>query len=173
MPFIQTTVPFPVGDTALTLPFSSPSNGNSSTTTSLNSGFTNKITLSAVYIQDDGGDARRALVKSNGNVTGTTITTSSGVSTGSVSFDVTPDINESGTASYFEASEIRAPCSILIYMGSPSRTFQINAKLISRTTAEAYATEQKVNILRSWRMPESSDYFSLGSENTDDSINIP
>lgn len=72
-----------------------------------------------------------------------------------VAFDVTPDINESATAMYGEVSDIRAPASILIYSGSPSRTFQINAKLLSRTDVEAARTERSINRLRSWRMPES------------------
>lgn len=72
-----------------------------------------------------------------------------------VEFDVTPDITESGSVSYFEASDIRGPASILMYMGSPSRTFSISAKLVSRTPAEAARNQKYIHTLKSWRMPES------------------
>lgn len=72
-----------------------------------------------------------------------------------IDFDATPDINESGSANYNDISEIRAPASIMIYSGTPSRTYQINAKMFSRTQEEARRTEKKLNVLRSWRMPEA------------------
>lgn len=71
-----------------------------------------------------------------------------------IEFDVVPDINETATANYTEISDIRAPASILIYMGSPSRSFSINAKLVSRSIEEAQYNINILNILRSWRMPE-------------------
>lgn len=72
-----------------------------------------------------------------------------------ITFDVSPDINESASANYAELSDIRAPASILIYTGSPSRTFSINTKLVSRTVDEAAYNTRVLNVLRSWRMPEA------------------
>lgn len=70
-----------------------------------------------------------------------------------VVFFATPEVQESGTTIWVDLSEIRAPASYSYYMGSPSRTFNINAKFVSRTTAEAERTLKYVNLLRSWRMP--------------------
>lgn len=71
-----------------------------------------------------------------------------------VQFDVTPDITESGSAMYGEISDIRGPASILYYQGSPSRTFTLNAKFVSRTDNEAKRCFQQIQTLKSWRMPE-------------------
>lgn len=71
-----------------------------------------------------------------------------------IEFDVMPDITESGSAMYAEASDIRAPSSILWYQGSPSRTFSLNAKLVARTPLEAARVSDQIHILKSWRMPE-------------------
>lgn len=73
-----------------------------------------------------------------------------------VKFKVTPSISESGSVNYVEESDIRGASSILIYMGSPSRTFSINAKLVSRTTDEAAENFRILKILRSWRMPNKN-----------------
>jgi hypothetical protein len=70
-----------------------------------------------------------------------------------VKFHATPQIQESANSNWSEISDNRAPASILTYMGSPSRTFSINAKFISRTKKEADRTFRYVNLLRSWRMP--------------------
>ena len=72
-----------------------------------------------------------------------------------IEFDATPEVTESGSASYFEASDIRAPGSVVVYMGSPSRNFTINAKLIARDMAEAQRVFKQIHVLKSWRMPES------------------
>lgn len=72
-----------------------------------------------------------------------------------VEFDVTPDITESGSVSYVEESEIRGPGSILMYMGSPSRNFSINAKLVARNIQEAKKVSTIIHILKSWRQPET------------------
>lgn len=73
-----------------------------------------------------------------------------------VKFKVTPSISESGSVNYVEESDIRGASSILIYMGSPSRTFSINAKLVSRTTDEAAENFRILKVLRSWRMPNKN-----------------
>lgn len=80
-----------------------------------------------------------------------------------VKFHATPQIQEVGTASWNEMTEVRAPASILTYMGSPSRTFSISAKFISRTKKEADRTFRYVNLLRSWRMPYLDGSGNWGS----------
>lgn len=93
-------------------------------------------------IPEEGGDA--------------SIPAAFGRNTGVVVFFVQPNISESGTAQYTEIGDIRQPASLLIYMGSPSRTFSIDATFVSRTQAEAEQNLRYVNILRSWRMPEGT-----------------
>jgi len=104
---------------------------------------------------------------------------SSGVNTGSsnsdpededfdrkktVIFWATPEVQEVGTANWVEYSELRGPSSITFYMGSPSRTFSINAKFISRTKKEADLTFKYLNVLRSWRMPYIEDGWTGQAE---------
>ena len=72
-----------------------------------------------------------------------------------IEFDVTPDITESGSATYSDISDIRAAASILLYKGSPSRTFSITGKLVARNEIEAARVVKQIHILKSWRMPES------------------
>jgi hypothetical protein len=104
------------------------------------------------------------------NADGTPITT--GTSKASVSFDVMPNVTEAGGVNWEEISDIRAPSSILIYTGTPARTFQIEAQFISRTEAGAAYTEQRLNILRSWRMPQNSALNANGGQ-SESSITIP
>lgn len=79
-----------------------------------------------------------------------------GKNTGVVVFDVQPIVSESGSATYAPIDDIRQAASMLIYMGSPSRDFTINAKFVSRTTEEANKNRKHVQTLRSWRMPEAT-----------------
>lgn len=70
-----------------------------------------------------------------------------------VMFKVTPEIEESGQAIYTEINEGRMAATLLVYMGSPSRTFNISAKLVSRTTEEATQNFKNKSLLQAWRMP--------------------
>lgn len=88
-----------------------------------------------------------------------------------VIFTATPELEESGTTLYIETSEGRMPSSLLIYMGSPSRNFNISAKLISRTTAEATTNFKYKALLQAWRMP--LDAFGDGGIAGDDSGQTP
>lgn len=72
-----------------------------------------------------------------------------------VEFEVTPDITESATATYYEEASIRGPASIMMYTGSPSRSFSISAKLVARNVKEAKKVSEQIHRLKSWRMPES------------------
>lgn len=74
-------------------------------------------------------------------------------SANSVSFYASPELEESGQTIYISMDDIRSPASLLIWMGSPSRTFSINAKLISRTETEAKESVRQKNLLQAWRMP--------------------
>jgi hypothetical protein len=81
----------------------------------------------------------------------------------SVVFESTPDIDEQGSVLYISIDEIRAPGSVSVYIGSPARTFNINHKFISRSPVEAQKTWRALNILRSWRMPDSGQDDGYGS----------
>lgn len=75
---------------------------------------------------------------------------------GSVIIEVTPQLSESGSTIYTEMGNIRAPASILIWFGSPARTFQISGVFLSRTPEEASKSFKYKNRLASWRLPETS-----------------
>ena len=77
-----------------------------------------------------------------------------GENTGTVVFDVQPNVTESGGVSYFEIGDIRQAANMLIYMGTPSREFSITGRFVSRSLAEATINWIYVQRLRSWRMPE-------------------
>jgi len=85
-----------------------------------------------------------------------TIPAATGQPTGVVVFFVQPNVSESGTANYLEVGDMRQAASLLIYTGSPSRTFSIDATFVSRTVSEAETNLAYVNTLRSWRMPEKT-----------------
>jgi len=74
-----------------------------------------------------------------------------------VVFESTPEVQEQAQTLYISLDEIRSAGSLMVYMGSPGRTFQINHKFVSRTTKEATKTWKAMNILRSWRMPKTSN----------------
>lgn len=78
-----------------------------------------------------------------------------------VNFKVAPEISESKSVNYIEVSEIRKAGSIMIFIGSPGRNFTINAKLVSRTQEEAAENFKKLNLMKSWGMPDV-DYESNG-----------
>ena len=73
-----------------------------------------------------------------------------------IEFYITPEISESKSVSYVNISEIRQAASFLIYTGSPSRKWSINAKLLARTPKEADKTWREVQLLRSWTNPDES-----------------
>jgi hypothetical protein len=68
----------------------------------------------------------------------------------SVTFFVSPEISESRNVNYVDISDIRMPASILIWMGSPSRGFNLSAKFIARSQIEADGAFQQLSLLRSW-----------------------
>lgn len=85
-----------------------------------------------------------------------------------VTFDVTPQIQESGSVDYDSIKIIHTPTTFQSYKNTPSRTFSISdVKLISRTPSEARDNIYKLNVLRGWRMP----YFGK-TEITDAEINL-
>lgn len=71
-----------------------------------------------------------------------------------VVFDVPPTIVESGSVDYEAIQITQGPVSFQSYRGTPARTFSMSdIKLISRTPKEARDNIQRINLLRSWRMP--------------------
>lgn len=73
-----------------------------------------------------------------------------------VNFNVTPDVSESKNTNYVEISELRKAASMMIFIGSPSRSFNINAKLVSRTKQEASENFARLQLLKSWAMPDNT-----------------
>lgn len=95
------------------------------------------------------GDTGRAINKIN--------------SSKSIVFETQPDnISEQGNALYSEITGIRQSSSILIYMDSPARTFNISGVLLARTVNEAILTHTTIHKLKSWRMPK---FGQGGSDN--------
>lgn len=89
---------------------------------------------------------------------------------GIVLFESMPEIEESGATIYASLDDIRAPASILIYLGSPARSFNINHKFISRTVAEANKAFKYVAMLKAWRMPRKS--FSGAMDATPETLKL-
>ncbi len=90
-----------------------------------------------------------------------------GLSNSGVTFLITPNVSESGSATYGEISDIRMPASIIYYLGSPSRLFTITGKLFARTKSEADYTYTIIRLLRSWRMPEKGAGQQGGGSGTE------
>lgn len=80
-----------------------------------------------------------------------------------VEFNLSPDISESKQVIYAEIGDIRQAASILIYGGSPSRKWSINAKFLSRTEEEADATWRSIQLLRSWTNPDNNYKYGIDS----------
>lgn len=76
--------------------------------------------------------------------------------TDTIEFDLSPDISESKQVIYAEIGDIRQAASILIYGGSPSRKWSVQAKFLSRTEEEADATWKNVQLLRAWSNPDAN-----------------
>lgn len=87
-----------------------------------------------------------------------------GATLSTVIFEATPDMSESGRTQLIDIGDIRAAASIIIYMGSPSRSFNLNAKFVSRTKKEATTNNNYINILKAWRMPVIKNGENWGAE---------
>ena len=70
-----------------------------------------------------------------------------------VVFAVMPTISESGSATYESFGPHHHPGEIMKYKTTPSRSWSVTAKFISRTTEEATRNLKYLNIIRAWRMP--------------------
>ncbi len=106
----------------------------------------NKVTL----VGNEGGpyDSGLGLVRSAGPTRKELIR--------AVTFDITPELEESGSNSLITIDSIRAPASIVIWMGTHSRRFTISATFVSRTVKEATNNFKNISLLKAWRMPMSS-----------------
>lgn len=73
--------------------------------------------------------------------------------------DVTPSISETQSVNYETFDPIHGPGSILSFVNTPSRSFQVsNVKLLSRTKLEADKNLRYLNLLRSWTKPVFGRY---------------
>ena len=76
-----------------------------------------------------------------------------------VVFNVSPTIDESRAANYDHMSPVHHPGSIQVYKSTEARSFNVSAKFISRTAAEASQNIININLIRSWVMP----YYGQGT----------
>jgi len=81
-----------------------------------------------------------------------------------VEFDISPDMSEDRQVNYLAISEIRAPGSLHLYMGTQGRTFTINAKLVTTNDEQAVANYNKMVALRAMTLPEKGYVGVLGDE---------
>lgn len=84
----------------------------------------------------------------------------------SVRFFVTPELSESRSVNYMEISEMRQAGGLLIYIGTQARTYNINARFVSRTSEEADISWRYTQLLRSWAMPDKHAKSGGGSNTT-------
>lgn len=97
-----------------------------------------KTRLMSVYVAAQGREARQS---------------------GTVIFEVTPEISISRTAEYTQLNPIHLPGTIFVYKNTNSRSFTVNAKFVSRTPEEAETNLRYRQLLQSWQMP----FFGVGS----------
>lgn len=81
------------------------------------------------------------------------ISYSSGNASERVVFDATPQFTENNTAVYSQISPVHLPGEIQVFRNTKSRTFNIGAKLISRTPSEARTNIRQLQMLRGWTRP--------------------
>jgi hypothetical protein len=70
-----------------------------------------------------------------------------------VVFYATPNLTESRSVNYTALDPIHAPGQIMIYKNTSSRTFSIDANLVSRNAQEGANNLYILQMLRSWCMP--------------------
>lgn len=84
-------------------------------------------------------------------------------------FNISPTIDESRTANYDDVAPVHHPGTIQQYKNTGSRTFNVSAKLISRTSAEATTNIYYLNLIRSWVMP----YYGTGTAASTNMLGAP
>lgn len=86
-----------------------------------------------------------------------------------VRFYVTPELNETRTVNYEEISEMRQAGGFLIYIGTQARTYQLTARMVSRTEKEAARTYRYTHLLKSWTVPKKG---GADEENTPEILKL-
>ena len=79
---------------------------------------------------------------------------------------VMPTISEDRSATYKAFAPIHHPGEIMKYESTSSRSWRLEAKLISRTSEEASNNVRDLNIIRSWVMP----FYGEGTANPSSSL---
>lgn len=92
-----------------------------------------------------------------------------------ITFNTTPVVRENQRVDYNTITPVHAPGSIQVFRSSPSRTFTISAKLVSRTPEEALANQKRLQIIRSWTKPYFGESHNINqnytvSQETSDSL---
>jgi len=113
---------------------------------------------------------RTSTAQARANIDEVIVTLRSTVTPEFVKFQVTPRLSESRQANYAELNLVHHPGSILKYERTGARSWTLNVKLVSRTTAEASANQRDLNIIRSWVMP----FYGEGTnQNSPDMLGAP
>lgn len=89
-----------------------------------------------------------------------------------VRFLVTPELNETRTVNYQEISEMRQAGGVLIYIGSTPRTYQLTARMVSRTQSEADLTYTYTHLLKSWTVPTKDSGGGYDRDNAPEVVKI-
>lgn len=84
-----------------------------------------------------------------------------------VIFEVTPVLTESGSVEYGSTTPVHMPGSIQIYKHTSSRSFDIQAKFISRNVADAVKNMKYLQTMRSWRYPFFGATDTIGKTSRD------
>ena len=66
---------------------------------------------------------------------------------------MTPTLTESGGVEYAPIQPIHMPGGIQVYKFTNSRTFEITAHFVSRSTQDALTNQKYIQTLRAWRYP--------------------
>jgi hypothetical protein len=90
-----------------------------------------------------------------------------------VIFEVTPTLTESRSVDYSAVQPIHMPGGIQVYKFSGSRSFELNAHLISRNTADALQNMLYLQTLRSWTMPFFGNATSVGGSSSPQQAALP
>lgn len=112
--------------------------------------------------QASSGNAGSSMVKQGSKTEEFMVQLRSKQSGAVVRFNVSPTIDESRAANYEHIAPIHHPGTIQVYKNSESRQFNITAKLIARTQAEATINIRYLNQIRGWLMP----YYGQGTANS-------
>lgn len=78
-----------------------------------------------------------------------------------LTLDTTPVVRESQRVEYATITPTHSPGSMQVFKSSPSRTFGISARLVSRTPEEALNNMKRLQLIRAWTKPYFGESHTL------------